>query len=137
MTSHSPKDSAREVSLLELNLDKCDTYLQEAFCLEDTSSLEDIISQVHAHLKLLADVFVPANLTDDEASDLLDRLLEVKKKLRGREKDARILLDDVTQVKNSLALLFQKVILFFCLSLKVSKLRARELVQVLDHFFTL
>ena len=98
MTSHSP---AREVSLLELNLDKCDNYLQEAFCLEDTSSLEDIISQVHAHLKLLADVFVPANLTDDEASDLLDRLLEVKKKLRGREKDARILLDDVTQVKNS------------------------------------
>ena len=137
MTSHSPKDPAREVSLLELNLDKCDNYLQEAFCLEDTSSLEDIISQVHAHLKLLADVFVPANLTDDEASDLLDRLLEVKKKLRGREKDARILLDDVTQVKNSLALLFQKVILFFCLSLKVSKLRARELVQVLDHFFTL
>ena len=101
MTSHSPKDPAREVSLLELNLDKCDNYLQEAFCLEDTSSLEDIISQVHAHLKLLADVFVPANLTDDEASNLLDRLLEVKKKLRGREKDARILLDDVTQVKNS------------------------------------
>ena len=99
MTSHSPKDPAREVSLLELNLDKCENYLQEAFCLEDTSSLEDIISQVHAHLKLLADVFVPANLTDDEASDLLDRLLEVKKKLRGREKDARILLDDVTQVK--------------------------------------
>ena len=122
MTSHSPKDPAREVSLLELNLDKCDNYLQEAFCLEDTSSLEDIISQVHAHLKLLADVFVPANLTDDEASDLLDRLLEVKKKLRGREKDARILLDDVTQVKNSLALLFQKVIYFFLFAFKSFKI---------------
>ena len=97
--NQSQSTTTREISELELNLDKCDRYLQEPFYLEDTSSLEDILREAHSHLKLLADAFVPASLTDDEASDVLDRLLEVKKKLRSREKDARAILDDVTQVK--------------------------------------
>ncbi len=96
--SQSQSPTTREVSELELNLEKCDQYLQEPFFLEDTSSLEDILREVNSHLKLLSDVFVPASLTDDEASEVLDRLLEIKKKLRSREKDAKALLDDVTQV---------------------------------------
>ena len=91
--------NTREISQLEKNLDKCQLFLKQPFDLEETSSLEDIITEVNSHLKLLADAFVPANLSDDEASIVLDKLLDVKNRLRSREKEARTLLDDVMQVK--------------------------------------
>ena len=87
----------REVSELEQNLGKCEDLLHTALYLQDSSIMEDDLRCINQHLALLADAFVPANLTEDESSVVLDQLLEVKNGLREREKAVKCLLEDLNQ----------------------------------------
>ena len=100
--SSEPKLS-REISELEQNLRVCERFLDSVLCLQDSVDLEDEVTEVHSHLHLLADAFVPASLTEDESADVLNKLLDVKARLREREKEAKGLIDKLAQLREEIS----------------------------------
>ena len=96
-------DQQRELSQLERNIGQAEEVVGQALYLQDTSSMEDELSRIQKLLGLLADVFVPANLTDDESAAILARLVKVKEELRGRDQEGRALNQQLNQMNEEIS----------------------------------
>ena len=100
--SSEPKPE-RELSDLERNLASCQEFLNQPVFLQDNSDMEDDISRIISCLQLLSNAFVPASLTEEESSQVLDQLLEVKKNLRSRERNVKSMIESLNQLREEVS----------------------------------
>lgn len=100
--SSEPKPE-RELSDLERNLASCQEFLNQPVFLQDNSDMEDDVSRIISCLQLLSNAFVPASLTEEESSQVLDQLLEVKKNLRSRERNVKSMIESLNQLREEVS----------------------------------
>jgi len=100
--SSEPKPE-RELSDLERNLASCQEFLNQPVFLQDNSDMEDDVSRIISCLQLLSNAFVPASLTEEESSQVLDQLLEVKKNLRSRERTVKSMIESLNQLREEIS----------------------------------
>ena len=95
MKETSSSRPPREVSLLEKNLAAAEAYLTTTGDKEETD-----LTAVRRHLGLLDDVFVPANLTEEESSQVVSQVIAVKGRLREREQILQQRLDSLANLRH-------------------------------------
>ena len=92
----------RDPSKLELDILQCKTLLSSSLHVEDSDNLEDTCAKIDKHIHLFDEAFIPAYLTEDEASDLVEQIMEVKGSLKARGEEIRMLQSTLNQWKEEL-----------------------------------
>ena len=63
-----------EQSKLESDLIKCKTFLSAPLILMNRQKLEDLKVIITEHIHLFDEAFVPANFSDEKASEIVDKM---------------------------------------------------------------
>ena len=84
-----------EQSKLESDLIKCKTFLSAPLILMNRQKLEDLKVIITEHIHLFDEAFVPANFTDQEASDIVEKMKMTRTELKNRENEVESLIADL------------------------------------------
>ena len=84
-----------EQSKLESDLIKCKTFLSAPLVLMNRQKLEDLKVIITEHIHLFDEAFVPANFTDQEASEIVEKMKMTRTELKNRENEVESLIADL------------------------------------------
>ena len=92
----------REPCKLEMDISAGLELLEQPLSLQDSPHLEDTCTSLLRHAKQLADLFVPANVSEEEAGCLVARGAQVRERLAKREEEVRQLASNLAQWREEL-----------------------------------
>ena len=92
----------REQSKLEADLVKCSHLLASAVTLHDSQIMNDLKDEINEHFQLFDDAFVPAYFTEEESTDIVEKMKKTKTDLRNRENELDSLIATFNQWKDEL-----------------------------------
>lgn len=84
-----------EQSKLESDLIRCETFLSAPLILMNRQKLEDLKVIITEHIHLFDEAFVPANFTDQQASDIVEKMKITRTELKNRENEVESLIADL------------------------------------------
>ena len=94
-TVDAPTNMNHEQSKLESDLVKCKTFLSAPLLLMNRQKLEDLKVMISEHIHLFDEAFVPASFTDQEASEIVEKMKMTRTELKNRENEVESLIADL------------------------------------------
>ena len=105
---HNPEEEAtednmnRDQSKLELDLMKCSNLLSSVLFLHDSQIMNDLKEEINEHFHLFDEAFVPACFTEEESTEIVEKMKKTKTDLKNRENELDSLATTFIQWKDEL-----------------------------------
>ena len=105
---HNPEEEAdednmnREQSKLESDLIKCSNLLSSVLFLHDSQIMNDLKEEINEHFHLFDEAFVPAYFTEEESTEIVEKMKKTKTDLKNRENELDSLATTFNQWKDEL-----------------------------------
>ena len=95
-------DQPRPQIKLETDLTRCREFLAQPLLLHHPAGMEEEKNRIADHSLLFEDAFVPAHLSEEEATELVDKMKTVKMELKMREEELESLSSSYQQWREEL-----------------------------------